>query len=101
APGGSRGRKAPSKGGAPQPPPLTASTPDAALAGLTSHPPAENESPPAEPLRRRWPTAAVSAGPTNWDSRRAVRPGGSHASAIVSGGWEYDRRASFIASLRL
>jgi hypothetical protein len=27
------------------------------------------------------------------ENRRAVRPGGSHASAIVSGGWEYDRRA--------
>jgi hypothetical protein len=28
------------------------------------------------------------------ESRRTVWPGGSHASAIVSGGWEYDRRAS-------
>jgi len=27
-------------------------------------------------------------------NRRVVKPGGSHASAIVSGGWEYDRRAS-------
>jgi hypothetical protein len=31
---------------------------------------------------------------TKRDSRRTVWPGGSHASAIVSGGWEYDRRAS-------
>jgi hypothetical protein len=30
------------------------------------------------------------------ESRRAVKPGGSHASAVVSGGWEYDRRASEI-----
>ena len=39
------------------------------------------------------------------ENRRAVRPGGSHASAVVSGGWEYDRRASeirqiFVTALR-
>src|SRR5262245_49548170 len=31
--------------------------------------------------------------PSQMESRRGVNPGGSHASAIVSGGWEYDRRA--------
>ena len=28
-----------------------------------------------------------------------VKPGGSHASAVVSGGWEYDRRASEIRQM--
>jgi hypothetical protein len=33
------------------------------------------------------------------ENRRAVTPGGSHASAVVSGGWEYDRRASEIRQM--
>jgi len=33
------------------------------------------------------------------ESRRVVKPGGSHASAVVSGGWEYDRRASEIRQM--
>jgi hypothetical protein len=39
--------------------------------------------------------------PKKSESRRTVWPGGSHASAIVSGGWEYDRRASSRVAPRL
>src|SRR5262245_35351898 len=65
---------------------------------------------PAAPMRRRscrgaGSTTAALAGlydlqPWSWGGKppEVLAPGGSHASTVVSGGWEYDRRASQIRS---